>query len=149
LSEQQMHGVWFSTAGFKSGVQPNMAGRSSWNEVIQSIKDTHPDVHKNNHFVAFHNGERWVPLAFVNPRTGKSNPISDNQVPKYQRSRANSDGDESIPGVVPQQQEAQPAEEAGLVLRLNPQLAETLRDAFTLVAQGRPVTIMTVESPQQ
>ncbi|QGJ95071.1 hypothetical protein SEA_REDWATTLEHOG_210 [Gordonia phage RedWattleHog] len=154
MSNKQMHGVWLSTESFTSGEGPALAGEATWDEVLESIKSSEHTANLRAVFVATLVSESWVPLSFARPASGKSNAISDVQARKYlaAREKARGSGPESAPEPAPAAQpvESAPQQAEGeIVLRLAPHVAEVLRDAFNLIASGRPVVIQTVEQPSQ
>lgn len=142
-----MYGVWPSQFAYTQGEAPYMVGETTWDEALASIQaetsilKSHVSI-----FIATRVGDDWIPLSFVNAKTGTVRGINEKQSKKYLNKR---DSNEPTNEPVLAQPEPEPSlttnppteTEGELVLKVTPRVAALLRDAFTLIASGRSVTI--------
>lgn len=150
-----MYGVWPSQYSYTQGEAPYMVGETTWDEALGSIQaETSVLKGHTSIFVATRVGDDWIPLSFVNAKTGTVRGINEKQSKKYLNKRdSNNPSNEPVLAEPEPQMDLStnpPVETEGdLVLQVTPHVAELLRDAFTLIAAGRPVTIQTVQQPPQ
>lgn len=144
-----MYGVWPSQADYTNGDAPSMAGEATWDEVLDSVCGEESRLNdRKNTFIATRVGEDWIPVTFLNATNRKANGISEGQTRKYLNKRNRNNPTNNF---VTEQQQTQQQEDVdgSIVLQVSPKVAELFRDAFTLIASGRQVTIQTAPQDQQ
>ena len=144
-----MYGVWPSQADYTNGDAPSMAGEATWDEVLDSVCGEESRLNdRENTFIATRVGEDWIPVTFLNATNRKANGISEGQTRKYLNKRNRNNPTNNF---VTEQQQTQQQEDVdgSIVLQVSPKVAELFRDAFTLIASGRQVTIQTAPQDQQ
>lgn len=172
-NSSRQYGVWNDSASYLAGENP-LAMDPSRHVVVAQARDI---IQGRSMFLASNNQsglfDDWRPLAFFGTKDKSYRKIStDKQIEKYyvrrakalerirEESRANGamaaqramdqrrEPSEDLPEAPPVQDQQAPVAEGQLVLTLSQEVVELLRDTFTLVAQGRAVTIQ-AQAPQE
>lgn len=154
-----MWGVWPNAAAFSAGEAPYMLGDATWPDVMSAVcAEDSIMATRTSVLLARRTDGEWVPSQFLSAPTKRNRFVNEVQRQKYlNKRRASNPIDDPEPSriledpAVPEvpQASTEPEPEGDLVLRVTPHIAELFRDAFTLVAAGRSVTIHTVAQPQQ